>query len=233
MYVHLLHNSLYRRMKVDLWDVARETIDLLPDLVLLEIFDFYVEDGQVETWHTLVHVSHKWRNVVFGSPRRLRLRLLCRASTPVREMLEVWPLLPIVLWGGGDESWGVDNTLVALEHNDRICQLELTDSGFSIFPWEEFLAEMQKPFPALTCLLLRSVDEFVQMAPVDPNLFLGGSAPRLQTLRLERIPFPGLPKLLLSAIHLVDLQSLFENERGPKPRFQGTSVALAKHDLAR
>ena len=28
-------------------------------------------------------------------------------------------------------------------------------------------------------------------------------------------------------------KSLFENGRGPKPRFQGTSVALEKHDLAR
>jgi hypothetical protein len=41
--------------------------------------------------------------------------------------------------------------------------------------------------------------------PVDPDLFLGGSAPRLQTLFLERISFPGLPKLLLSATHLVQI----------------------------
>jgi hypothetical protein len=40
---------------------------------------------------------------------------------------------------------------------------------------------------------------------IDPNSFLGGSAPRLQTLILYRIPFPGLPKLLLSATHLVYL----------------------------
>ena len=38
--------------------------------------------------------------------------------------------------------------------------------------------------------------------------FLGGpgSVPRLQTLRLYRITFPGLSKLLLSATHLVDLE---------------------------
>ncbi len=32
-----------------------------------------------------------------------------------------------------------------------------------------------------------------------------GSAPRLQYLRLERVPIPGLPKLLLSATDLVHL----------------------------
>jgi hypothetical protein len=39
-------------------------------------------------------------------------------------------------------------------------------------------------------------------AGVIPDLFLGGSAPPLQFLDLDGIPFPGLPKLLLSADHL-------------------------------
>ena len=38
-----------------------------------------------------------------------------------------------------------------------------------------------------------------------PDLFLGGSAPRLEFLWLDGIRFPGLPKLLLSATHLVSL----------------------------
>ncbi|KAI0268509.1 hypothetical protein BGY98DRAFT_336534 [Russula aff. rugulosa BPL654] len=41
--------------------------------------------------------------------------------------------------------------------------------------------------------------------PVLPDSFLGGSAPRLQYLRLNTIPFPGLPNLLSSATHLVHL----------------------------
>ena len=43
------------------------------------------------------------------------------------------------------------------------------------------------------------------MPPAIPESFLGGSAPRLQHLELEYIRFPGLPKLLLSAIDLVSL----------------------------
>ena len=65
-------------------------------------------------------------------------------------------------------------------------------------------AAMQQPFPALQDLCLDSDGE-TEVVPVS---FLDGSAPRLQTLRLTSIPFPGLPKLLLSATHLVTL-SLF------------------------
>jgi len=41
---------------------------------------------------------------------------------------------------------------------------------------------------------------------VVPESFLGGSAPRLRHLELEGVPFPGLPKLLLSATDLVSLR---------------------------
>jgi hypothetical protein len=61
---------------------------------------------------------------------------------------------------------------------------------------------MQQPFPELTRLSLESVGQTV---PVVPDSFLAGSAPRLKYFRLDGIPFLGLPKLLLSATHLVGL----------------------------
>jgi hypothetical protein len=70
---------------------------------------------------------------------------------------------------------------------------------------EEILAAMHKPFPVLTHLDLESDDDTLE-TPVDPDLFLGGSAPSLRFLHLAYIPFPGLPKLLLSATHLTDLR---------------------------
>ena len=54
-----------------------DSIDMLPDDVLLEIFDFFVEEEgrgpkvDFEEWHTLVHVCRRWRSVVFKSPHRL------------------------------------------------------------------------------------------------------------------------------------------------------------------
>ena len=119
----------------------------------------------------------------------------------MRETIDVWPLLPILVFTNEHETdtWGVDNIIAALEHNDRIRQLDLVNLPSS--QMENVLAAMQQPFPALEYLNLYSKGEteFV------PASFLGGSAPQLRSLDLSSIPFPGLPKLLLSATHLVSL----------------------------
>jgi hypothetical protein len=194
-------------LTVDWRNVARVTIDMFPDVVLLEIFDFYVVYNlyQSSEWITLVHVCQKWRTVVFGSPRRLDLQLFCLPSTPARETLDVWPPLPINACFFGDEKWGVDNIIAVLEHADRICQLDFFGSLFSISQWEKVLTAMLLPFPALTSLEFLFVPQVLETAAIVPASFLGGYAPRLQTLVLECVPFPGLPKLLLSATHLVSL----------------------------
>ena len=177
------------------------TIDNLPDIALLETFDFYMVQNHIEAWHTLVHVCRKWRNVIFGSPRRLGLRLQCKARTPVRETLDVWPPLPIVIWVPYDEKWGDDNIYAALGHNDRICSFDvsLVPRSQAENVWEA----LQQPFPALETLRLAFEDTGL---PILSDSFLGGSAPSLETLMLDRIPFPGLPKILLSATHLVILE---------------------------
>jgi hypothetical protein len=133
-------------------------------------------------------------------PLRLNLRLLCTEETPVREMLAVWPPLPIVVWQNGWlTTLGIDNITAALEHNDRVCEINL---GVEL---EEVLAQMQKPYLTLTDLIVWW-DDHGAAAPIVPKSFLGGSAPGLRRLRLNHIPFPGLPKLLLSATHLVTLE---------------------------
>src|SRR6266478_1906019 len=181
--------------------VARMTIDILPDNALLEIFDFYLDGARIEAWITLVHVCRNWRSVVFGSPSRLNLRLYCTAKTRVGETLDVWPALPIVISGDDNEEGGVDNIIAALERNDRVCGVELLH--VHIPQLEKVLAAMQKRFPALTYLDLVSKDK---MGPVVPHSFLGGSAPPcLRSLSFDHLPFPSLPKLLLSATNLVNL----------------------------
>jgi hypothetical protein len=153
-----------------------------------------------------VHVCRKWRNVVLESPLRLNLRIRCHPKTPTREKLDIWPALPIVLtqcYDGWQPEWGVVNVAVALEQNNRICQIDLW--GVPTSQMEEILAAMHKTFPVLTDLSLDSDDETL-VTLVDPDLFLGGSAPCLRSLELVHIPFPGLPKLLLSATHLTDLR---------------------------
>jgi hypothetical protein len=86
-------------------------------------------------------------------------------------------------------------------HRSRVCQIKLV--GLQSSQLEEVSAAMQEPFPELIHLELWSNDD--ETMPVLPNSFLGGFAPDLRFLWLAGIPLPSLPKLLLSATHLVDL----------------------------
>ena len=192
-------------------------IDILPDDVLLEIFDFYVKTIEnrtrkwnTETWQTLIHVCRRWRSLVFQLPRRLNLRLYCTPETPTKDRLDIWPALPILIGdytspGGtssGDDAspFDTDNLTAALGQSSRVCDISLTAVGSQ---WESVLAAMQVPFPELTDLQL-NVDHKTSLAI--PDSFLGGSAPILRYFSLHGIPFPGLPKVLSTANHLVYLR---------------------------
>jgi hypothetical protein len=59
---------------------------------------------------------------------------------------------------------------------------------------------MQVPFRELATLDVSF--KVLSYVPVFPDSFLGGSAPRLRSLELGAIPFPGLPNLLLSLVNL-------------------------------
>ena len=176
-------------------------INTLPDEAVLGIFDFLVHDNDnIEAWRPLVHVCRKWRYIVFGSPRRLNLHLHCTAGKPVKEMLDIWPLFPIIINGSYSPSSRVDNIVAALQHNDRVRDVAFRTTSSS--QCETVLAAMQAPFPELTRLCFESKDKKV---PVVPDSFLGGSSPRLRSLSLDGILFSDLPKLLLSASELVEV----------------------------
>jgi hypothetical protein len=219
MYVHPFHNNFHRRLLTGAM-LARMSIDTLPDVALLEIFDFYLGDQDdrnpsydlhwkvlFTAWHPLVHVCRKWRNVVFGSPLRLDLRVNYEPHrTSLRETMVVWPSLRIAVSEDCDlllDDKEMDNFVAVFEHSDRICRLSLGQ----IRSWqlEKVLAAMQRPFPALKRLYLCS--RLGETAPVVPDSFLGGSAPQLQKFVLRSIPFPGLQKILLSATQLVHLEA--------------------------
>jgi len=188
---------------------CRATINTLPDDVLLEIFDLYRADfmnyvGLTCMWHRLAHVCRRWRHVVFASPSRLDLRIACTERTPVRRLLDVWPPLPIIirfwLYSTSTSKYTISNVITALERRNRVCQIQLSHMTQSLL--DMLAPAMQEPYSALTGLELSSDEE---MTPVLPDNFLGGSTPSLQSIWLEGIAFPSLPKLLLSAVGLVSL----------------------------
>ncbi|KAH9028410.1 hypothetical protein EDB84DRAFT_1563134 [Lactarius hengduanensis] len=177
------------------------TINSFPDNVLLEIFDFYRRHQDLcgshfysmWDWHRLAHVCPRWRRIILSSPRRLNLQLLCTHGTPVRNNLVYWPPFPIIIdyctYRGTDDRKSLtpgdeDNVVAALEDSARV---------------------IGKPFSALTHLWLTSNDDKV---PTLPDEFLGLPAPSLRVVHLEGISFPALPRLLSSALGLVDLRLL-------------------------
>ena len=193
-------------------DQAR--IDMLPDDVLLEIFAIsrvkptgYNRIRRVECrwWIILVHVCRRWRQMIFGFPWHLDLRIPCHARRPTRTSLNIWPLFPLALiYRAGDASaYDLDaheNIIAALQHRERVSTIT-----FDLLvgrSWESFISAMQEPFPALICLNLCLGPRAQQILS---ETFLGGSAPRLRSLILQGIPFPALPKLLLSTSRLVSL----------------------------
>ena len=112
-------------------------------------------------------------------------------------MLDIWPPFPLVVDGFARPTEDMDNVVAALERRDRVHRIHL--GGVNGSSLENILAAMQEPFPELTFLWLSS---FKEPVPIVPDSFLGRSAPRLRVLWLNGIPFPGLPKLLLSATNL-------------------------------
>ena len=179
-------------------------MDTLPDDVLLAIFNScldgysleYYKNRREEAWRLLVHVCRRWRSVVFGSPRHLDLWLVCTDRTRTRDRLDVWPTLPLIVQVRNEPILSVDNIIAALERRDRVCHIDVGASSSNL---EMILAAMQQPFPELTYLRLQSYNRTVA---VIPDSLLGGFAPRPEYLGLDRILFPGLHKLPLSATHL-------------------------------
>jgi hypothetical protein len=175
---------------------------MLPDNVCLEIFVFCRDDNPEWKWHFLVHVCQKWRQIVFASPRRLDLQILCTNENPVRKNLGIWPAFPLVIkyccLRASIRPRGEGNIIAALRHPDRVCHVDLLTNYSQL---EKMAEVMTKPFPVLTHLFMTSYGS----APVLPADFLGGSAPRLQSMSLYGIPFPALPLLLFSTSDLVNL----------------------------
>ena len=187
---------------------GRVTISILPDDVLLHIFYFDGLDNvdrlwHLSWWHRLVHVCWRWRSLIFTSPNFLNLRLVCGPWTP-EELTGIWPPLPIIITnmvdGPKPEDYNFD---VAIVHHNRVCEVNLL--RLTSLQLQRVALAMQEQFPALIHLMLDFDSYHGSQAPALPNGFLGGSTPRLQFLTFHSIPFPALPKLLLSATDLVRL----------------------------
>ena len=194
-------------MITDRCRAGRMTIDVFSDDELIYIFNAYRRGSEhywqdfFWPWKTLIHVCQRWRHIVFASPHHLDVRVDCESITHVTKISDIWPGLPVGIWPTRRHKYG-DIIAIALEHRhrDHIARISLPDLTKSRL--ERCTALMQGPYPVLRYLSLSCCED----PPVITDAFLGGSAPCLQSIILSRIPFPTLPKFLLSVNNLVELQ---------------------------
>lgn len=190
----------------------RTKIEMLPEDILLDIFDFYRLDamwlsrGRPWKWHRLAHVCRKWRYVISISPRRLDLRILCKYGAPVESILGSWPTFPLVIKFDGIRKLKPmpRNILVALRCSDRICDINLSVTS----PMTGSIVELiQKPCPVLEKIRLIIKDAMESSTQPAHDNFLGGSAPCLREIELQGIalPFPAIRRVLFSANNLAEL----------------------------
>ena len=154
-------------------------------------------------WQRLVHVCRRWRSVVFGSPNFLDLKLVCGPTTRM-ELIGIWPPFPIIM--RDMVNWTMPGSCdfdAVFVHHRRVREINL--HRLTRFQLRRLASAMQKQFPELVHLIFEFAGSYSRPALALPDGFLGGFTPRLQSLRLRSIPFPALPKLLLSATGLVHL----------------------------
>jgi len=152
----------------------------------------------MKQWRALADVCQRWKQVICESPRYLDLQIYCSNGTDLTKNLNCWPELPISLSYRVPEN--EEDPIALLKKRDRVRFVRLDITSRSSL--KKVAAAMLEPFPVLTHLEISGC----RGVPVLPSEFMGMSAPRLEHLRLDRIPFPGLPTLLLSAHNLVFLR---------------------------
>ena len=193
------------------YSLGRSTIDKLSDDVLLCVFDSYRLESEEEeerehtwSWDVLVHTCRRWRNIVFGHPGHLKLRLVCKSKTDMNAALDIWPALPIVVNADIGDDVDEDDTFGALEHRDRIVGISLSLWTLTQSRVDKCLRVMQQAFPVLTFLVIH-MEHGGKVPHVNTDAFLGGSVPRLERFSSMGIRIPALTTLLSSATELVDL----------------------------
>ena len=196
------------------------SIHILDDDSLLNIFLLYRpfflgEDGydssrlsggevlwaQGQWWYRLAHVCQRWRNLIFGSASYLRLSLVCTNGTPVANMLENSPLLPLTVDYHGEDSITADDEegiLLAFEQHDRVRHLRLT---FPIRILQKLVMAITEEFPILEYLIVNPPlkDSAALMLP---ETF---QAPNLHHLKLRGFALPIRSRLHPTAVGLATL----------------------------
>jgi hypothetical protein len=187
--LHIFH--IYRPVLVD----EDETND---DIVLLG-----GKWDRERWWYKPAQVCQRWRYLILGSASHLGLHLVCTYGTPVANMLEHSPPLPLIIdhFGLDDHNITADEEeeiMLALQHRDRVRRIRLDASVPNL---QKLILAMDEEFPMLESVVLMPPDKH-HTALILPTTF---RAPLLRRLILVNFAFPIGSSLLTTGVGLVTL----------------------------
>ena len=215
------------------------SIHILDDDSLLHVFYHYRpfllgEDKKVQVrlwggnvrwdggrwWYKLAHVCKRWRNILLGSASYLELCLVCTYGTPVADMLEHSPRLPLVIEYRYLDMTAEDEegAILALKHRDRVRRIRFQVPAASL---QKLIVAMDEEYPILEYLIVLPQVDDNSSVPIFPETL---QAPRLRQLTLRGFSLPIGSRLLTSAVSLITLSLLMVNPSVPSTYFHPSTL---------
>ena len=153
-------------------------------------------------WFRLVHVCQRWRNVIFGSPSYLALSLVCTYGTPIADMLEHSPRLPLVI-DYSDEYRDLTaedgkGAILALKQHDRVRGIRLCVPTTTL---QGLIMAMDEEYPILEYLIIERQYGDCSILEFSKTL----QTPHLRLLSLVGFALPIESRLLTTAVRLITL----------------------------
>jgi hypothetical protein len=152
-------------------------------------------------WYKLAQVCQPWRSLIFASPSRLDLHLLCTYGTPVADMLSHSPPLPLTIYYDDDFHTTAEDDegiLLALQHPDRVRRIKLALPTWTL---RKVIIAMDGQFPILERLWIGSpLDNDGNTTLALPRAF---KAPLLRQFALQTVSLPTRSPLLMTTVGLV------------------------------
>jgi hypothetical protein len=154
-------------------------------------------------WYKLAHVCQRWRNLILGSASYLDICLICTYGTPVADMLEHSPHLPLAIdyskkyhdITAEDE----EGAILALKQRGRVRHVRL---GMPVTNLQKLAMALGEEYPILEYLLIVHPIEGDSATLIFPETF---QAPHLRRLVLSGFALPIRSRLLTTAVGLVTL----------------------------
>ncbi|KAF8269976.1 hypothetical protein EI94DRAFT_1724025 [Lactarius quietus] len=191
------------------YNVPYPAIHWLNDDILLDIFNCDRLDNEYnwnyQRWRDLSHVCQRWRHLIYKFAFHLRLQLFCTHGTPILDMLDHSPSLPLyVYYGYSGRSMTVRDEMGlyhALQLHDRVLEISLRLPPSML---HKCFALMDKHFPILERLHLSAESTADDITTFTlPKAFL---APNLRLLELPGVSPPRRLRVLTSTVSLVTLE---------------------------